>query len=280
MQRWLCLACVLDVFTRHMGLTPAKAQLEIRRYLPPPEELSSGTPRRPYFSPTPGDTDCPHCRAPQRWLTAFDITRIESGKATDAHRRKLVASLPKAGGRFQVVEEKATQREAFFDWLDKTSASLDLDSSAWLLEAAHHWLARKFPKHDWSEVFPQLTAIRRSRRIEEGWEVDGGRLYVAPPIFDEILLVQYLLSRSHKSGGLTFEGRFTLHDLFHRLRGGGYLRTVGVINNNPSDAFEELVDLLGGGEAGMKFYYIVDRRAFLEKLKLLSSARLPKPKET
>ena len=49
--------------------------------------------------------------------------------------------------------------------------------------------------------------------LERGWEVDKGRLFLAPPLFDELLLVHYLVSRSQKAGGLTLEGRYTLRDL-------------------------------------------------------------------
>src|SRR5581483_5596787 len=38
-ERWICLACVSDVFTRHLALAPRTANLEIRRYTPSIEEL-------------------------------------------------------------------------------------------------------------------------------------------------------------------------------------------------------------------------------------------------
>ncbi len=116
--------------------------------------------------------------------------------------------------------------------------------------------------------------MRRSRRLEEGWEVDSGRLFLAPVLFDELLLVQYLLSRSHRAGGLTLEGRYTLPELWHRLRNAGYLRAVGVQAGNPSDALEGLLAYLSGGEGSVRFYYILDRRAFLETAKLLSTAKV------
>src|SRR5262245_61278021 len=43
-ERWLCLACVLDVFRRHMEMAPRTAQLEIRRYTPTIAELYAPTP--------------------------------------------------------------------------------------------------------------------------------------------------------------------------------------------------------------------------------------------
>lgn len=275
--RWLCLACILDIFTRHLGMSAQKAQSEIKHHALTIEELHSGSIARPYFTPTSA-ASCPDCGAPAKWHAPLHIARIESGPATDSKRRALVKDLPVAKGEFQVIEEKGTQRDAFFEWLGKTSAVLDLDSPGWLLEAAAHWLARRYPKENWEDPVSRAFAMRRSKRLEQGWEFDQGRLFVAPVVFDEILLIQYLLSRSHKSGGLTFEGRLTLHDLYLRLRGGGYLRKIGVTATNSSDALEQLLDILGGGETGMKYYYIADRRPFLAKLAELRTARVPKPK--
>ena len=102
--------------------------------------------------------------------------RIEGGKATDALRRALLKSLPKAGGQFVVLEQKATQQHAFFEWLEKTSEHLDLNDPVWLREASLHYLSRKEPKADWAAQSAAARSIRRSRRLESGWEVDAGRL--------------------------------------------------------------------------------------------------------
>src|SRR5437879_6051079 len=48
-DKWICLACVLDVFTRLMGLAPKTAHLEIKRYTPPVAELYAPAMTRPYF---------------------------------------------------------------------------------------------------------------------------------------------------------------------------------------------------------------------------------------
>src|SRR4029078_6327129 len=93
----------------------------------------------------------------------------------------------------------------------------------------------------------------------------GAGLFLAPALFDEVLFIQYLLSRSHKAGGQTFEGRMTLHDLFRRLRGGGYLKRMGITTGNPSEALEQLL-AIHGGEGRVKFYYVVDRGDFLARL--------------
>jgi hypothetical protein len=86
-------------------------------------------------------------------------------------------------------------------------------------------------------------------------------------LFDELLLVQYLVSRSHRAGGLTFEGRYTLPELSYRLRKSGYLRAAGVQTGNPGDALEQLLAHLSGGAGALRFYYIVDRRELLEGAK-------------
>src|SRR5437868_2585066 len=55
----LCLACALDVLTRHMGLSTERAQSEIRRYSPSLDELSTAAPARPYLA-WPA-AECPYC---------------------------------------------------------------------------------------------------------------------------------------------------------------------------------------------------------------------------
>ena len=61
----LCLACALDVLTRHMGLIAERASSEIRRYNPRLEELTIASFSRPYM-PWPADK-CPYCGAPSKW---------------------------------------------------------------------------------------------------------------------------------------------------------------------------------------------------------------------
>ena len=276
-EKHICLACVLDVFTRHMGMALKAAQLQVRRYTPALAELQNSSSVRPYFT-EPVDAPCPYCGSAAKWHAQLSVYRIESGKATDSARRELVKSLPTKDDQFVVLEEKATQQEAFFEWLEKISAGFDLDDPRWIREASRHYLSRKEPKVDWPAEFKHIHSMRRSRRLETGWEVDHGRLFLAPVLFDELLLVQYLVSRSQKAGGLTLEGRYTLPELFVRLRNSGYLRAVGITAHSPSDVFEQLVDYLSGGESSLRFYYIVDRRDFLEKVKSVSLLKPPKPK--
>jgi len=268
LERWICLACVSDIFTHHLKLAPRTARLEIKRYMPSISELCASTVTRPWFI-GPAQNLCPYCGSASKWLTELPVYRIEGGKATDALRRELFKSLPLSENQVAVLEEKATQQHAFFEWLNKISTGLDLDNIVWLREISRHYLSRKEPKTDWQAIFDEIHAIRRSRRLENGWEVDNRRLFLAPTLFDELLLVQYLVSRSHKAGGLTLEGRYTLPELFARLRNAGYLRAFDIQIQNPADALEQLVIHLGGGDAAIKFYYVVDRRNFLQKLKNL-----------
>jgi hypothetical protein len=271
----LCLACALDVLTRHVGLSQDRATSEIRKYSPELEELSAASPSRPYLE-WPADT-CPSCGAPSKWLAPLTIVKIEGGKATDAARRALVKSIGR-NAAFAVIEEKSTERQALYAWLSKIGANLDLDSTGWLLEAARHWLGRRFPKEDWSKVFKQIRFVRRGRHLKEtDFEIAPPALFLAPMLFDEILLIQYLLSRSHRAGGLTFEGRLTLQDLFNRLRGSGYLRRAGVAAANASDALEQLLEMQGG-EGRVKFHYLIDRRDLLSRLIALKDSRAPRPK--
>ena len=277
-EKWLCLACVSDVFTRHLDLSPRTAYLEIKRYTPPLAELHATVGTRPWFSNQPVQKACPYCGAPAKWHARLWVYRIQGGKATDALRRDLIKSLPQDDNRFAIVEEKATQQEAFFEWLEKIGKGLNLDDPAWLREVTMHFLSRKEPKTDWRTVFEQARSLRRSRRLESGWELDNGRLFLAPHLFDELLLVQYLISRSHRAGGLTLEGRYTLPELIVRLRNSGYLRAVNVGAHNPGDVLEQLVGYLGGGENPVKFHHILDRRDLLNKVKDLKLAAPPKPK--
>jgi hypothetical protein len=277
-EKWICLACVLDVFTRHMGLALKTAHLEIKRYTPTLAELYAPAPTRPFFEATDSKDPCPYCGSPVKWHARFRVHRIESGKATDALRRGLVKSLPKSGDQFVVLEEKATGQHAFFEWIDKTSAAINFDDPGWLIQLSRHYLSRKEPKVDWQAHFDSAHSIRRSRRLDTGFEVDQGRLFLAPMLFDELLLVQYLASRSQKAGGLTLEGRYTLPELFSRLRNAGYLRAAEIHAHNPSDALEQLLEHLSGGETALKFYHLVDRRELLEKTKAVRLVKPPKPK--
>jgi hypothetical protein len=267
----VCLACIFDIFTKQIGLAPRSAYSEIKRYSPTVAELTSRTAVRPFFDSDEKHPRCPYCDAAKRWHARLDTHCIEGGKTTDTPRRKLFKSVEKKKDQFATIELKSDRRSAFFDWLDTLRMQLDLDDELWLLEATKSYLERKEPKQNWTEVFEGLRAVRPSSRLQDGWERDGSRLFLAPALYNECLLVQYLVSRSHEHGGRTLAGRLTLADLIRRLRKGGYLAEHNISATDQFEILENLLDEIAGSGA-LKLYYIVDRREFLDKIKSVYAA--------
>src|SRR5947209_11080006 len=265
--RLLCLACIFDLFTKQLSLAPRTAYSEIKRHEPTIAELTADTPVRPYFDSDEKHPRCPYCAAAKRWHARFDTYRIEGSKATDAPRRALVKSLPKAEDQFLVREVRSTRRAVFFERLDDLGRRLDFTDDAWLLQATRGFLERIEPKTDWAEVFKDLRAVRRSQRLDAGWERDGARLFLAPALYNDVLLVQYLVSRSHRHGGRTFEGRLTLPELVRRMRYGGHLEAQGITDRDQFEVLEQLVERLTGGDEPAKLHFITDRRELLDKVK-------------
>src|SRR5713226_9152037 len=240
----VCLACIFDIFTKQLSLAPRTAFSEIKRHTPTLEELTKGGATRPYFDSEEKHPHCPYCGSARRWLARFDTCCIEGGRTTAAARRALVKKLPKKDDQFVVLEKKSDSRAVFFEWLDTLGRSLDLNDESWLSDATRMYLERRDPKANWEEVFDELRAVRRSSRLTEGWERDGARLFLAPNLYSEALLIQYLVSRSHAHGGMTLEGRLTLMDLIRRLRYSGYLDQIGILEREPGEVFEKLIDHL------------------------------------
>jgi len=267
----VCLACIFDIFTKQIGLAPRSAYSEIKRYSPTVEELTSPKAVRPFFDSDEKHPRCPYCDAAKRWHARLDTHCIEGGKTTDAPRRKLVKSLEKKGDQFAITEMKSDRRRAFFDWLDTLRISIDLSNAEWLFAATKAFLERKEPKQDWDSTFEGLRSIRPSARLEDGWEHEGSRLFLSPAIYNESLLVQYLVSRSHEHGGRTLAGRLTLMELIRRLRRGGYLEAHQISDTDQFEIFEKIVDEVAGS-GNLKLYYIVDRREFLDKVKSVYAA--------
>jgi hypothetical protein len=262
----LCLACIFSLFTRQLGLAPRTAYNEIRRYAPTVAELTARDPGRPFFKPSAEKNPrCPYCDAAKRWHAALRVHRVEGGKAADAARRALVKRLATRDEQFQIHEEKKTARQVFFEWLERLGQSLDFETdAAWMPVAAREYLQRREPKADWAEVFEGVRQVRRSQRLGEGWEREGGRLFLAPALYNDVLLVQYLVSRSHRHGGRTFEGRLTLRELARRMRQGGHLAAHGIDARDDFEVFEQLVERLNGGDAPAKLHFVVDRRELLD----------------
>ena len=262
----VCLACIFDIFTKQFGLAPRSAYSEIKRYSPTVKELTSRLAVRPFFDSDEKHPRCPYCNSAKRWHSRIDTQAIEGGKTSDAARRALVKTLAKKGEQFAVLEIKSDRRGTFFDWLDTLRINLDLAEDSWLRDATKAFMERREPKTDWTEVFENVRAVRPSARLAEGWDRDGSRLFLSPPLYNEALLVQYLLSRAHEHGGRTLEGRLTLMELIHRLRRGGYLAAHGITATDQFEILEKLLDEMAGS-GQLKVYFIVDRREFLEKVK-------------
>ncbi len=240
----VCLACIFDIFTKQLGLAPRSAFTEIKRHAPAIEELTSRQAMRPYFDSKDKNPRCPYCGSAKRWLARLDTYCIEGGKTTDAARRALLKKLPKSDDQFLIIEKKSDSRAVFFEWLDTLGGNLDFADDRWLIDATKMYLARRVRKTNWEEIFTELHAVRRSSRLSEGWERDGGRLFLAPDLYSQALLIQYLVSRSHAHGGMTLEGRLTLMELVRRLRHGGYLDRIGITEREPGEVFEKLIDHL------------------------------------
>lgn len=269
----VCLACIFDIFTKQIGLAPRSAYSEIKRYSPTVEELTSRKAVRPFFDSEEKHPRCPYCDGAKRWHARLDTHCIEGGKTTDAPRRKLVKTLEKKGDQFAITEQKSDRRRAFFDWLDTLRISLDLGDPEWLIGATKAFLERKEAKQKWDEIFEGLRSIRPSARLEDGWEREGSRLFLSPALYNEALLVQYLVSRSHEHGGRTLAGRLTLMELIRRMRRGGYLEAHNISETN-IDQFEILEKLIDevAGSGNVKLYFVVDRREFLDKVKSVYAA--------
>jgi hypothetical protein len=255
----VCLACIFDIFTKQFGLAPRTAFSEIKRHAPAVEELTSPNAMRPYFDSAEKNPHCPYCGSAKRWLAHFDTYCIEGGKSSDAARRALIKKLPKADDQFLVIEKKSDSRTVFFDWLDTLGRSLDLNDETWLNDATRMYLERREPGTDWEETFDGLGAVRRSSRLSEGWERDGARLFLAPDLYSEALLIQYLVSRSHAHGGMTLEGRLTLLDLVRRLRYSGYLDQIGITERDAGGVFEKLIDQLASTHEWSRAKYGIAR---------------------
>lgn len=269
----LCLACIFRLFTNQLGLAPRTAYDEIRRYSPTVEELTAREPQRPFFKPSDDkNARCPYCDAARRWHAPVSVYRVEGGKALDAARRSLVKNLPTKDGRFQIDEQRKTAKQVFFEWLERLGQGLDFaDDGVWTLRAAREYLQRRDPKTDWASAFEGARAVRRSQRMEEGFERDGARLFLAPALYNDVLLVQYLVSRSQAHGGVTSDGRLTLFEFVRRLRHGGGLDAQGITERDQFEVLEQLVERLTGGNAPVKLHFITDRRAILDRAKEVMS---------
>ena len=262
----VCLKCGFDVMTRQLGLAARTAYTEMRKFAPASSSFQGRT-DRPLFHSSKRQKTCPYCDAVKRWIAT--IRRIEIYEHRDARKpiRALIASIKKKPAEYIIVKEAKTQVEVFSDWLERTSNDLDFENEAWPLEAALLFLQRREPAADWSEI-EEIKRIQLSRRTETDHEKVGARLFVSPSLYGDVLVVQYLLSKSHLHGAMTFEGRLTLFEFFHRLRRLGYLESKGIKADDPSSMLEAAIAAIAG-EGDIKPHVVIDRTAYLDQLKKL-----------
>lgn len=260
----VCLKCGFDLMTRQMGLAARTAYTEMRKFVPASSNFQ-GRMDRPLFQSSKRKTRCPYCDAANRWVTT--IRKIEIDEHRDARKpiRALLASIKKKPAEYSILKEARSSVEVFSDWLERTSSDLDFESEDWPLEAARAFLQRREPSADWSDIH-DIKRIQLSRRTENDWEKVGSRIFVSPSLYGDLLVVQYLLSKTHLHGALTFEGRLTLFEFFHRLRRLGYLESKSIQADDPSTMLESAIASIAG-EGDIKPHLVIDRTAYLDQLK-------------
>ena len=262
----VCLKCGFDVMTRQMGLAARTAYTEMRKFSPASSDFH-GRIERPLFHSSNPKSRCPYCDAAKRWITT--IRRVEIDEHRDARKpvRALIASIKKKPGDYIILKEAKNSVEVFSDWLERTNSELDFEAETWLLDAARAFLPRREPTADWTTI-DEITRIQLSRRNENDSEKVGSRLFVSPALYGDVLVIQYLLSKTHLHGALTFEGRLTLFEFFHRLRRLGYLESKKIEADDPSTMLEGAIASIAS-EGDIKPHFVIDRTEYLEQLRSL-----------
>ena len=262
----VCLKCGFDVMTRQMGLAARTAYTEMRKFAPVSSDFQRRV-DRPLFHSSNPKSRCPYCDAAKRWVTT--IRRIEIDEHRDARKpvKALLTSIKKKPAEYIILKEARTSVEVFSEWLERTRSALDFESETWPLDAALAFIQRRDPAADWSDIH-EVTRVQLSRRTENDWERVGPRLFVSPSLYGDLLVVQYLLSKTHLHGALTFEGRLTLFEFFHRLRRLGYLESKNIQADDPGSMLESAVASIAG-EGDIKPHLVIDRTAYLDQLKSL-----------
>lgn len=261
----ICLKCGFDLFTRQLGLAARTAYSEMKKFVPAVEAFTA--PQRPLFSSIEAQPPCPYCGAAARWIARLRLIQIEAPREAAKPARSLLAALKKRPEEYTIIKDRRAPIELFSDWLERTSLGLNFEGEMWLRDAAILYLERRDPLADWSGI-ENVSRVLPSRRLEEGWEREGNRIYLAPALYGDLLVIQYLLSRTHLHGAMTFEGRLTPFEFFHRLRRLGYLERRGLEADDPGMLLEAAIARLAE-EGEIKSHLIIDRASYLEQLKSL-----------
>lgn len=265
----ICLKCAFDFFTKQLKLSAQKAYSELKKHIPEETDFTGASTSRPHFFLSEEITHCPYCNGPKQWFAQFLAYRIDAHPSFEKERKKLWTALKKEPDRFTLWKPERTSMQIFSEWLDRLNRTLDFEDDSWLLQIGLEQVKRAAPSNKWDEILASgVRRIQISRQVEGDWSYEAGILYVSPPIYGDILMVQHLLSRSHLHGGRTFEGRLTLQELIWRLRRIGYLEARQIEAREPYEIFEQAVArLVDSGPAAV--YYAVDRSHYLEKLKTI-----------
>jgi hypothetical protein len=263
----ICLKCAFDFFTKQLQLAPRTAYTELRKHVPEESDFTGASTARPHFFDGDALAHCPYCNGAKRWFATFTAYRVDAHPSFEKERKKLWASLKKAAERFTLWQPERTQMQIFSEWLDRVKRTIDFDSDDWLLQVAVETIKRAAPSNDWDEVLASgVRRVQLSRQTEGDWHYENGWLYVAPPLYGDVLMIQHLLSRSHLHGGLTFEGRLTFQEFTKRLRRIGYFEAREIQGDDAYEDFELAIQrIVDSGPAAV--YYAVDRSNYLEKLK-------------
>ena len=266
-QLRLCLKCGFDLMTKQMGLAPRTAYSEMKKFVPETAAFWSAEPQRPLFRHAEEKVPCPYCEAAKRWVATLRLIEIEVHQDIAKQAKKLLATIKKKTETQTIVKDTRAPMQVFFDWLERLSQRFNFEGEMWLRDAAIEFLRRREPLADWTDA-ENIRRILLSHRLGEGWERADNRLYLAPALYGDVLVVQYLLSRAHHHGAQTFDGRPTPFEFFHRLRRLNYLEQRGLEADDPSSALESAVTKLA--EVGdIKPQLVIDRSDYLDQLKAI-----------
>ena len=263
----LCLKCAFDFFTKQLKLAPRTAYSELKKHVPEESDFTGAATSRPHFFESSGVDRCPYCNAAKRWFARFKAIRIDQHPSVEKDRKKLWSALKKDSERFALWTHPKTPGEIFSEWLDRLKRRSNLDGEDWLLPVAVEAAQRNHPSSDLdSAVGSGVQRVQISRHLDSDWSYSNGWLYVGPAVYGDILLVQYLISRSHLHGGRTLEGRLTLQELMTRLKRIGYFEAREIQFTDLYQTLEESVaKLVASGPTAV--YYAVDRSDYMKQLR-------------
>lgn len=263
----ICLKCAFDVFTKQLKLAPRTAYSELKKHTPEEADITGAATSRPHFLADTPLSHCPYCGGTKRWFAQFHAIRIDASPEFEKERKKLWAALKKQPERFALWSPERTRMQIFSEWLERLNRSLNFEEAGWLLDAAVSYIKRSAPSNDWDSILASgVRRVQLSRQVDDDWRYEEGWLYVSPKLYGDVILVQHLLSRSHKHGGQTFEGRLTFQELIRRLSRIGYFEARQIEADEPYELFEQAVTKLVDSGPGA-VYYAVDRKDYLAKLK-------------